>query len=301
MGKINDSLKKIPGLQRVHRWLRWQVHIARDLKSYLWPATVSGIIRPFGFRLIGPDTPANRAMIRGHFDLDERAILERAMGYVDVFVDVGANIGLYTCIARSKDLIVVGIEPQPRNLGYMISNLVRNEWSDVEVWPVGLAESPGLATLYGASGPSASLLKGWAGYSTRFRQSIPVTTLDALIGSKFDGKRVLIKIDVEGAEYQVLKGATATLCRQPRPMWLIEICLSEFHPDGINPDFAQTFDIFWKFGYSAWEVRDPSRRVDPKAVEGWIHDGQTEAKVVNFLFCDSNSSQLPFSYFEEHG
>ncbi len=298
MGRIRDNLKKIPGLQRVYRGLRWQLHIAKDFKSYRWPRSISGEVKPFGLQLVGPDSPANRAMLRGQFDPEERAILERAMSEVDVFVDVGANIGLYTCIARSMGLAVVAVEPQSRNVSYLISNLLRNGWDDVEVWPVGLAESAGLQTLYGASGPSASLLEGWAGFSTRFQQTIPITTLDTLLGSRYDGKRVLIKIDVEGAEYQVLKGAMTTLRRQPRPIWMIEICLSEFHPEGINPDFARTFDILWKLGYSAWEVSDPSRRVNIDLVERWIHVRKTDADVVNFLFCEINSFKLPFSTVE---
>lgn len=79
MGRTKEILKKIPGIQQAYRAFRWQVHQARDLKSYFWPAIVKGRIAPFGFRLMGPDTPANRAMIHGFFDPTERTILEMAM------------------------------------------------------------------------------------------------------------------------------------------------------------------------------------------------------------------------------
>ena len=51
-------------------------------------------------------------------------------------------------------------------------------------------------------------------------------------------------MDVEGAEYQVLKGEVATLGRGPKPVWLLEIFIKEFHPEGSNPDFQKIFKIF---------------------------------------------------------
>ena len=60
-----------------------------------------------------------------------------------------------------------------------------------EVYPLGLSDKYGLVNLYGASGTGASLLSGWAAYSSRFRQTISVTTLDTLLGNRFDGKQHL--------------------------------------------------------------------------------------------------------------
>ena len=82
-----------------------------------------------------------------------------------------------------------------------------NGWqNNAEVFPLALGEKPELLTLYGASGPSASLVKNWAGYSSHFKKVVPVSTLDNILAGRFLGQRLFIKMDVEGTEYQVLKG-----------------------------------------------------------------------------------------------
>jgi FkbM family methyltransferase len=88
------------------------------------------------------------------------------------------------------------------------------------VLPIALSQNPGVLTLYGASGPSASLVKNWAGYSARFKQLVPTSTLDNMLSARAQDEQFLIKIDVEGAEAQVLKGAIAIMRRRTKPAWL---------------------------------------------------------------------------------
>lgn len=92
---------------------------------------------PFGLRLMG-----HPQMVTGAFEPQERAVLERLLHDSDVFVDVGANVGLYTCLARSAGKTVLAIEPLQRNLDYLYANLRANGFEDVEVFPVGLADRP---------------------------------------------------------------------------------------------------------------------------------------------------------------
>lgn len=113
-------------------------------------------LTPYGFRLMG-----NRAMQTGAFEQEETALIEKMLVDVDVFVDVGANIGFYTCLARSKGAYTIAVEPLTQNMDYLYANLYANDWNDVEVYPVGLARKPGLANLYGGDwGISAGGL-GW--------------------------------------------------------------------------------------------------------------------------------------------
>jgi FkbM family methyltransferase len=50
-----------------------------------------------------------------------------------------------------------------------------------------------------------------------------IFTLDRLLGTTLANHRVLILVDVEGAEYAMLQGAMSTLAHQPRPTWMVEI------------------------------------------------------------------------------
>src|SRR5207249_12233043 len=136
-------------------------------------------------------------------------------------------------------------------LDYFYANMAANGWKDIEVYPVGLSDRPGLGLLYGASGTGASLIRSWAGASQAFQRMVPLSTLDILLGERFKGKKLIIKIDVEGVEHQVLLGSSKIISMARRPTWLIEICLNEYHLDGLNPKYAVTFEIFWKHGYEA--------------------------------------------------
>jgi FkbM family methyltransferase len=223
-------------------------------------------------------------MMAGIFEMEEVELIKSILKNSDVFVDVGANIGLYTCIARSLGKQAIAVEPQSQNLECLYSNLKNNNWNDTEVFPLGLSNKPDLLTLYGASGPSASLLSGWAGYSTHFKRIIPVNTLDTLLGQRFDGKKLFIKIDVEGAEYNVLLGALKTLILSPRPTWFIEICLSEFHPGAINPDYEATFDLFWKHGYEVRTANKEFSLVTPGDIKKWVANKRSTINNFNYLF-----------------
>lgn len=230
---------------------------------------------PFNFRFVG-----DASMQSGTFEPEETELMRNYLSNADVFVDIGANIGFYTCLARSMSKAVVSVEPLNQNLRSLYRNLIENGWDDVEVWPLGLAEKSGIMTIYGG-GTGASLLEGWAGFSSAYNQTISVFTLDMLLGSRFDGKRMVIKVDVEGAEYGVLGGAQNTIRRSPKPAWLVEITLDINRPD-VNPRFTETFEMFWSNGYEA-RTGDRQQRLITKAdVDQWVRDGHCEQ--YNWLF-----------------
>lgn len=235
-------------------------------------------LTPYGFRLIG-----NQAMQTGTFEQEETKLIEKMLVDVDVFVDVGANIGFYTCMARSKGVHTVAVEPLTQNLDYLYANLYENSWNDVEVYPLGLAPNPGLANLYGG-GTGASLLEGWAGTSPLLRRTIALSTLDIVLDERFIGKKLLIKVDVEGAEYELLQGAISTLSLTPTPIWIMEIGLAEHHPSGFNRNYAKTFDVFWKYGYKSWTANNRRQAVTPVSIEECVRLRRTRFGTHNYLF-----------------
>jgi FkbM family methyltransferase len=281
---IKNHLRRYPKFMKAYGALQWKKHIWSDWFNTCISKKNIQFDTPFGFKLVARNYIANRMMMNGTFETEEVELIKKNLADADVFVDVGANIGLYTCIARSLGKYVVAIEPQPQNLCCLYANLNNNNWQNTEVFPLGLSNKPDLLMLYGASGPSASLVSGWAGYSNRFKRVIPVNTLDTLLGDRFLDKKLFIKIDVEGAEYDVLRGALKTICISPRPTWFIEICLNEFHPGEINPNYESTFDLFWQNGY---EVRLASKAyslVTPNDIKSWVVNKHSENNNFNYLF-----------------
>lgn len=241
---------------------------------------------PYGFRLAG-----HAAMRSGGFEPEEVAIVRTLLAECEVLVDVGANVGLYTCLARSLGRRAIAVEPHPANLRLLRANLRANGWEDTEVAEIGLAEAPGTAALYGAD-TGASLVSGWAGLPQRtlLRHEIRLGTLDDLLGERFRGKRLLIKVDIEGAEHALLLGATRTLYRTPAPVWLVEICLTENFPNGANPNYAATFEAFFARGYVARTANAERRAVTRADIARWTAAGKSESGTYNYLFSRDDPS-----------
>lgn len=282
---LKRQAKKSALVKSLYHWARWKLHVFTDTWGALVWTRTRETVTPLGFKLNAGVHPAYEQMRNGTLEPEETALIAQLLQRTDRFIDVGANLGYYTCLALQNGNGVMAIEPQPRNLRSLYRNLLSNGWEHkAEVIPVALAASPGLLTLYGASGPSASLLKNWAGYSSRHSQIVAVSTIDNLLAGRFDNERLLVKIDVEGAELGVLQGAGDTLRRKVRPVWLLEVCLHEFHPQGYNPDFLQVFQLFWDNGYEAYTAEVTPHRVTRERVEAWWQARRTDSWTFNYMF-----------------
>lgn len=283
---LKSFVKRTPILRAVYSRFAWRLHLLLDWwGTRVWTRTRE-VRTPLGFLLTSGVHPAYELMRRGEFEVAETAVINALLGDTDRFIDVGANLGYYTLLALQRGVPVVAFEPQPQNLRCLYANLLANGWDDrAEVFPVALAERPGLLPMFGASGPSASLVRGWAGYSAKHRQLVPVSTLDHVLNGRFPGENLLVKIDVEGAEYGVLRGGMQTLARRPAPAWLLEVCLHEFHPDGANPDYPEVFRLFREHGYRAFAIVDgeiaPIEREDIE--RSWLARRSSLA-TFNYLF-----------------
>ncbi len=133
-----------------------------------------------------------------------------------IFVDIGANIGKYTVIAgrklgnRGK---VVSIEPEPSNFKILERNIRLNKLNNVVSEQAACSSKEGNINLY--------LRRTGTGGHSLVRKSgekiiVKSLKLDSIL-IKHKIKRIsLIKIDAEGAEYEVLRGAKKTLKWKPK-------------------------------------------------------------------------------------
>lgn len=223
-------------------------------------------------------------MARTDFEAKEAQTFLRQCETHDIVLDIGANVGFYSCLAASRGKRVLAFEPAPRNLNFLYCNLWSNGFSSVEVFPVGLGPKPGLMPIYGYGGIT-SFVPGWAQAHKNGSHFAPVAMLDFLVSGKFTGQRVLIKMDVEGFELDVLAGALETLSRKPKPTWMVEILLAaSFIPGGISNSFAETFDLFWSHGYRCTALDVNEMEVTADHIERWVRDGAVEGNIHNFLF-----------------
>jgi len=245
---------------------------------------------PYGFSLVG-----DPAIAAAGWEGDEIAAFISLLESHDVVVDIGANVGIYSCLAASRGKQTVAVEPLSRNLNYLYKNLWNNQLRDVEVFPMGLAHAPGLGRIYGYGG-IASFLPGWAQAREAQSTLVPLTSLDTVVNGRFGSKRLLIKLDVEGFELEVLAGAAGTLDRTPKPTWLVEILLrGEVIPGGMNSRFTETFAMFWERGYSCHKLDRAQTPVEPDQVSHWIRNGSVDGDTHDFLF----ASRVPSRPIED--
>ncbi|HEX4104102.1 MAG TPA: FkbM family methyltransferase, partial [Candidatus Paceibacterota bacterium] len=155
---------------------------------------------------------------------------------------------------------VIAFEPLVRNCRCLLKNITANGWvDDTEVFPLALAAKPGVAQLYGA-GTGASLISGW-NYASN-HSAVPISSMDIVFGKRLNGERVLVLVDVEGAEYQLLQGAKVLLASRPKPVWMVEITLDENRPAARNPYFLETFKLFRNFDYETYGINAETGKME---------------------------------------
>ena len=140
--------------------------------------------------------------------------LKRTLRPDDVFWDVGANIGAVTLVASRLCKQVVAFEPDPRSLPLLTGNVQSNALTNVEIVPAALGESAGTAVLHQAPAKNTGMSSLLADRGDGGSQA-PVTVMpaDTLVRERPDLAPTVMKIDVEGAEHLVLRGAADLLRR----------------------------------------------------------------------------------------
>lgn len=179
--------------------------------------------------LLGPtDHPVINSCVyasEGFYDWDAFHALQQLLDPGDWFIDVGANIGVYSVIAAQ--LITCGgqiwaFEPARASARYLERNLSTDR-SDVRIFEVALGSAPSTSWWDPSLGTTAHLAGGDQGAPDL--EPVTVTTLDAILDSTSTAptsfSRSVAKIDVEGWEPAVVAGAKTWLAGNPRAL-LIE-------------------------------------------------------------------------------
>lgn len=160
-----------------------------------------------------------RLLIRGSFEKENISSCMQVIDQhqVDTFLDIGANIGVYSSIIASKCQLqtVLAFEPVERNYNQLCGNLFVNNLSG-QVQPIkkALSDQATTTTIHvdpTSTGVSRISLDGAARDTSVFTdaESIELVRLDDAF--PMSGKRIMAKIDVEGHEMEALRGMFDTL------------------------------------------------------------------------------------------
>jgi FkbM family methyltransferase len=176
------------------------------------------------FRLLLGNDISLSLYIGGSFEPNEFAYLEEKLRPGMVFIDGGANEGLYTLYAARRvgpSGKVLAIEPSTREVKRLRANIEMNQLENVIIEAVALGEQPRQASL-AVAGHGHEALNTLSSIGEPFRrEDVQVETLDALVARHQLERVDLIKLDIEGSEVQALLGSRETIERF-RPTFLIE-------------------------------------------------------------------------------
>jgi FkbM family methyltransferase len=173
-------------------------------------------------------------ILRGRYEQDEIRFVRGLLKPGDTAIDVGGHIGFFTmhmAAAVGPDGRVYAFEPLDSNADLLERSIAENGFGDrVRFQRAAVGEAPGTATLtFPAetlnSGGAYLLRGGTAPLAGNRTQEVPLVALDAL---QLRRPVRVIKMDVEGAEPQVLRGA-ARILKEDKPL-----ILSELHPTQLD-------------------------------------------------------------------
>ena len=191
--------------------------------------------------------PLNEAVgkslfLYGVYEPIATAVFSALLSDGDVAIDVGAHLGDFTFVAAAKvgpSGAVYAFEPQDSVRRILTDNLASNKITNVIPLDCALADVPGVARLYDFPDPAAtaqaSLSSLQVGQSSIYTE-VTVSRLDDVIAEDDRHRVAALKIDVEGSEALVLRGATSLLA-SAKPAVIFEV-------NGLSTDGGFTCEAF---------------------------------------------------------
>jgi len=241
------------------RELRWKLVVSRN------GSFVSALQPGLKIRLYGDSELCHLIYCR-YFEAREREFLNRFLRPGDVFVDVGANIGLFTLIAAKRvgaEGKVLAFEPTAKSFGRLVDNVQLNEFSNVECLNLALSDSQGYLQLSaGGNGYDAwnSLGKVALGQPAN-SERVEVIDWDHVARTRhLSGDSVtMMKIDVEGWEARVLEGGREFFTGPHAPVLQVEF--TDDAAEAAGSSCNALYEHLQSFGYRMFVYDVEKRRL----------------------------------------
>jgi FkbM family methyltransferase len=180
-------------------------------------------------------------------DFDNMHFIHNILCDGDRFLDIGANVGLHTLLAASKigdNGFILSIEPISSNTNKLKENVKLNSLTNINILQIGLSDEKG--EFYFTVEDVSSHMTDYEGTNT---EKVSCFRLDDVLETELE-KFIITKIDVEGMELRIFKGAEKSFNKG-----LFPIIIFEFNglQDRYSVDQKEIFDFFddkeYIFGY----------------------------------------------------
>ena len=155
----------------------------------------------------------------GMYEREKQTVFRALIRPGNVVYDLGANVGFYSLLAShlvGPSGKVFSFEPLPRNLALLEKHIVRNRMSNCTITAAAVSDHSGTACFEAQCNPHKTKLSPTGHITVR------LVSLDELVASGEISPPDVIKCDIEGAEFDAIQGARATLSRY-RPKILLAL------------------------------------------------------------------------------
>ena len=222
----------------------------------------------------------------GELELGTRLLIQKFLKPGDVYVDVGANIGMHILAAartmqgQGKIIAFEPFEPTKRMLE---KTVWMNGFSDItEIHQAAVSNVSGRQNLYlGATSGHHSLFNlDTSEDISKKPVEVPLVRMDEIIPS--DQKINLLKIDAEGAELEVIESGASLIMSNPDIALIVEFGPSHLRRRGHTP--KQWLKTFTKLGLNYQAINASSG-----ALEAWSIEQLEQVDSVNLFFSRDNS------------
>lgn len=199
----------------------------------------------------------------------EPQVVRYLIGAVDqkcLFVDVGAHFGYFSCLAAVRGATVIAVELQRTLCLNIEANALMNDQWRVHVLCAAIGAVPGVTQVErmdpspGKQATEKGLRPNTYPLSSVNHEIVPVVTLDSIIDpratTEFD--RIIVKVDIEGAEIIALRGAARTIAER-QAVFVVEI--HQQHVATFDGTVEEVLDHFPDAGWTMTLMTDDGETV----------------------------------------
>ena len=220
-----------------------------SIKNWLRVNTLARAFRESAFRISNLDEPRFKSVIR-HMDKER----------ISTVMDVGANIGQFGIDIRRHGFQgqIVSYEPVRESFNSLTQTLKRHQpWKAFQL-ALGSAESERTINVSGNAGLSSSILEIRALHLENFpdsatiaKENVSISTIDKQLEVlRIQPREIMLKLDVQGFEAEVLKGATHSLSEIP--LCYLEVSIIPLYEGEVS--FLPILIELSKFGHEVIDV-----------------------------------------------
>jgi len=222
----------------------------------------------------------------GELERGTRILIQKYLRPGNVFIDVGANVGMHT-LAAARAMKgqgkIIAFEPFEPTMRMLEKSIWMNGFSSMtEIHQAAVSNAAGRQQLFigATSGHHSLFALEPSPNNAQGPVEVPLVRLDSVIAA---GQRIdLMKIDAEGAELEVIEGAVSLIADNPEIALIVEFGPSHLRRTGRTP--SQWLDSFNQLGLYYRVINNESG-----ALEKWSLDALEQVESVNLFFARPES------------